>query len=370
MLNTGAGGWRRLLAHQEIGLALVMAMLFVFTAARSRTAVEIVRDPATNTITDTVERNLYLKPSNLHQILRDSSYFAIMAVGATLVLVCGGVDLSIGAIFALSAVVAAKFMSAYTYTGQVPISAAQELEWIANGTLPSAGGRIALGVLAGLATGALCGCINGLLITGLKSPPFLITLGTMMVYRGIAFILTDGQTVSSLPAEFVQGFGQQTLPFGFNIHVPVTILVGIAGVLFLSYSVPGRMALAVGGNEEAARTAGLPVNRIKILVYTLAGMLGGLTGLLYIGFLGSIQSGDGNGYELTVIAAVVIGGASLSGGRGTALGAILGALFLQQITNAFIILRIDQNWELIVKGMVIVTAAALNRLRERALGSA
>jgi ribose/xylose/arabinose/galactoside ABC-type transport system permease subunit len=369
MLSSGTpSGWRRLLAHHEIGLALVMAALFAFTAARSRTVPEIVRDPATGQISS-IERNLYLKPGNLHQVLRDASYFVIMAVGATLVLVCGGVDLSIGSIFALSAVMAAHFMSATTYTGKIPISVEQEMEWIASGQLPGEATRIAIGVVAGLATGAACGLVNGLLITALKSPPFLITLGTMQIFRCFAFLLTGGANVSALPHAFVQGFGQQTLPLGFNIHVPVMLAVVGAGVLFLSYSVPGRMALAVGGSEEAARTAGLPVQRVKILVYTIAGLLGGLAGLLYLSYLGSIQSGDGRGYELTVIAAVVIGGASLTGGRGTALGAMLGALFLLQISNALFVLQIDQNFELLVNGLVIVTAAALNRLRERALGA-
>lgn len=360
--------WRRLLAHQEIGLALVMVALFVVTAARSRTMNEAVRDPSTGQIS-MIERNLYLKSGNLHQILRESSYYTIMAVGATLVLVCGGVDLSIGAIFGLSAVVAGYFMSAKTYTGQMPTSLDQELQWIASGQLPSEASRIAKGTIAGLGTGALCGLVNGLLITSLKSPPFLITLGTMQIFRCFAFLITGGATISALPSSFVQGFGQQLLPFGFNIHIPLMLTVVAFGVVFLSYSVPGRMALAVGGNEDAARTAGLPVQGVKVLVYTLAGLLGGLAGVLYISYSGAIQSGDGRGYELTVIAAVVIGGASLSGGRGTALGAMLGALFLQQISNALFILNIDQNYELLVIGLVIVAAAGLNRLRERALGS-
>lgn len=359
--------WRRLLAHQEIGLALIMVALFAFTALRSRTVSEPVRDPQTGKL-EFVERNLYLKPGNLHQILRESSYFAIMAVGATLVLVCGGVDLSIGSIFGLSAVTAGYFMSATTYTGQMPISLEQEMEWIASGRLPSEGQRILKGILAGLGTGAFCGLVNGLLITSLKSPPFLITLGTMQIFRCFAFLITDGSTISALPPSFVKGFGQQQLPLDFNIHVPITLVIVAMGVLFLSYSVPGRMALAIGGNEEAARTAGLPVQRVKILVYVLAGLLGGLAGLLYISFSGAIQSGDGRGYELTVIAAVVIGGASLTGGRGTALGALLGAIFLQQISNALFILNINQNYELLVIGLVIVAAAGLNRLRERALG--
>ena len=182
--------WRRLVAYPEIGLALVMVLIFAVSAVRSRT----VTMPGINGA-PAIERNVFLNPNNLHLITREASYFAIMAVGATLVIVCGGVDLSIGSIFCLSAVVAAYFMSAKTYTGRIPISDTQELEWIASGELPSAAMRIAKGVSAGLLTGAVCGLINGLLITGLKSPPFLITLGTMQIFRFGAFRITHGAAI-------------------------------------------------------------------------------------------------------------------------------------------------------------------------------
>ena len=348
--------FKRLLAYPEIGLGIIMVLMFVGTAAFSRSAAFGGA---------TAERNLFLNPDNLHQIVREASYFVIMAVGATLVLVSGGVDLSIGSIYCLSAVVAAYFMSAATYTGQIPAFREQELQWIAEGKLPGAATRIVYGLIAGLATGTICGLINGLLITWLKSPPFLITLGTMLIFRCFAFLITHGRTIFALPPSFVQDFGKAYIFFGLNVHVAFVLAAMLFGWVFLSYSVPGRMALAVGGNEEAARTAGLPVQRVKILVYTLAGMLGGLAGLLFIAYNGAVQSGDGQGYELTVIAATVIGGASLTGGRGTAFGAVLGALFLKQISNALTNLQIDQNYENLVIGMVIIAAAGLNRVRER-----
>ncbi len=351
---------KRLLAYPEIGLGIVMVLMFIGTAAFSRNAAFGGA---------TAERNLFLNPDNLHQIVREASYFVIMAVGATLVLVSGGVDLSIGSIYCLSAIVAAYFMSATTYAGQAPRFPEDELRWIAEGKLPSASARIFYGTIAGLATGTICGVLNGLLITWLKSPPFLITLGTMLIFRCIAFLITKGTTLTSLPAAYVQDFGQKSLPAGLNVHVPIMLAIVALGLIFLSYSVPGRMALAVGGNEEAARTAGLPVQRVKILVYAIAGMLGGVAGLLYIAYRGAISSNDGTGYELNVIAAAVVGGASLSGGRGTAVGALLGALFLQQIGNALFNLQINQNYEKLVIGLVIVAAAGINRLRERALGS-
>ena len=352
---------RRLIAYPEIGLALFMVLIFTISAVRSRTVEEPGRPG--------VQVNLFLKPNNLHQIARDSSYIAIMAVGATLVMVCGGVDLSIGSIFCLSAIVAAHFISATTYTGRLPVSAEQELEWIAKGEMPSAAVRIVEGVAAGLATGTLCGLINGLLITSLKSPPFLITLGTMQIFRFLAYRITLGKSVGSLPDCFVNGFGKAVLPGGFNVHVPLMISVVGFGWLFLSHSVPGRMAMALGGNEEAARTAGLPVQKVKVAIYAIAGSLGGLAGVLSLAYSGAIQSGEGTGVELTVIAAAVLGGASLTGGRGTAIGALLGALFLLLINNSLIILKIDQDYQLLVIGLVIVTAAASNRLRERMLGA-
>ena len=363
--------WRQLLAWPELGVALVVILMFSGAAALSRRVQEPILDPATGMVSRdasgekiTTERNVFLNPSNLQQITREASYFAIMAVGATIVLVGGGVDLSIASIFTLSAIVAARIMSATTYSGAVPISAEQEAHWIAQGVLPSASTRIFQGTLAGIATGAACGALNGILVTALKSPPFLITLGTMLIYRAIAFLMTMAASVGSLPGEFVSDFGQATFG-GLNVHVPLTIAVVLLGWIYMSFSVPGRMTLAVGGNEEAARTAGLPVLRIKVLSYTIAGALGGVAALLYLASSGSIQSGDGRGWELTVIAAAVIGGASLSGGRGTAIGALLGALFLELLKNSLFTLQIPQNYEQLVIGIVIVSAAGFNRLRER-----
>ena len=339
-----------------------MVLMFAYTAMRSRTV--DMREPSTGKWV--ANQNLFLRADNLNQILRESSYFAIMAVGATLVLVGGGVDLSIGSIYCLSAVVAAYFMSDTTYNGQIPISRQQELDWIAKGEIPGVLIRVTKGLLAGLGTGVLCGAVNGVLITTLKSPPFLITLGTTWIFRCAAFLITGGHEISSLPPEFF-AFGQTEYAGRLTIHVPVMLAVVAFGWLYLRHSVPGRMSLAVGGNEEAARTAGLPVAWIKVLLYTIAGALGGLAGVLFIARSGAISSNDGRGYELNVIAAAVIGGASLTGGRGTAIGALLGALFLLQIRNALPILQIDQNYELLVIGMIIVAAAGANRLRERLL---
>ncbi|HYF48446.1 MAG TPA: hypothetical protein VEJ63_03520, partial [Planctomycetota bacterium] len=229
------GAWRQFLAWPELSVALVVLIMFIGSAAMSRRVQEPLIDPATGmAMRDaggeriTVERNVFLNRSNLQQIAREASYFAIMAVGATLVLVCGGVDLSIASIFVLSAVVAARIMSATTYTGAVPAFPEQEAQWIAEGKLPSPGMRIVLGSLAGIATGAACGLVNGLLITWLKSPPFLITLGTMLIFRAIAFLMTMAESIGSLPREFVADFGQTTFA-GFNVHVPVTLAIVALG---------------------------------------------------------------------------------------------------------------------------------------------
>jgi len=340
-----SSAWRRILAYPEIGLAMIMLLMFIGTALNSRTIPIDVNGVE-------VQQNVFTQPDNLHQILREGSYFVIMAVGATLVLVCGGVDLSIGSIYCLSAVVGAYLMSEAPFKGR---------------ELPAESIRILLGAAAALTCGAVCGTLNGVLITILKTPPFLVTLGTMLIFRCFAFLITGGRAVAGLPESYLS-LGQYQLPGGFNIHVLFMLLIVALGWVFLTYSVPGRMALAVGGNEEAARTAGIPVQRVKIAVYAIAGTLGGLAGLLYIAHRGAITSNDGTGFELIVIAATVIGGASITGGRGSAIGAMLGAMFLQQINNAIVILQSNQNYEKLVVGIVIIAAAGIDRLRERVLG--
>jgi ribose/xylose/arabinose/galactoside ABC-type transport system permease subunit len=303
----------------------------------------MVRDPHVNR---------FLNKRNLAIVLTSASFFAIMAVGMTAVIVLGGIDLSVGAIYALAAVLGAAIMQKMQAGGDVSTLTA-----------------LIVGVGVCCITGAICGLINGSASVWLGVHPFIITLGGMGVYRGLAFVTTDGQSISDLPA----GFGNfMRLNFlGIDI-VPtiVMIAVGLFGAWLFTRTVLGRRIFATGGNEIAAKYAGVPVGVTKIKVFVLVGLLSGLSAAVALGLYGSASSADGTGYELEVIAAAVIGGASLSGGRGTAVGAILGAIVIQLINNGFVVLEIDPQYKQIVIGLAIVVAVVIDQLKNKVTAGA
>jgi ribose transport system permease protein len=292
------------------------------------------------------EVNKFLNAKTLTQLAKDTSFIAIMAVGATIVIISGGIDLSVGAIYALAGVLGALFFNRYGPDSSHPNDAA----WV-----------IAAGMLICIASGALCGIVNGGLLVALRVHPFIITLGTMTIFRGIAFVITNGQSVGSFPAGFRDIIRWE--PSGLSV-VPliVMILIAILGGIFLRRLAAGRRVYAVGGNELASRYSGIRVERVKFGVFLIAGLAAGISALLAIGYYGGATSGDGRGYELNVIAAAVVGGASLSGGKGSALGALLGALIIQMITTGIIILGIDQNYSDIIIGSVVIVAVVLDQV--------
>ena len=372
--------------------------------------------------------NKFLDAENLVLLVKDASFIAIMAVGMTAVIVMGGIDLSVGSIYALSALIGGLFLR-YNWSNGPPnlaIGGHSAMPWVligaallmglgargalqAGATRPSkawsfqAGGfaltaaacaavlwtmgaeiiavrdgpgggegaslamSLFVGVGACCLTGAACGLINGSLIVGLNVHPFIITLGTMAVLRGVAFVLTQGLPVSGFPESFTSGFFKAQIWGVYPVPVMVMIAVAAAGAFVLRRAVLGRRTYAIGGNETAARYAGVPVGRTKIIMYTVMGMLAGLSAAVYLGYLGAASSDAGQGYELSVIAAAVIGGASLSGGRGSAVGAVLGAILIQLINNAMIILDIDTNYTNIVMGAAIVVAVVLDQTKSRLL---
>ena len=292
-----------------------------------------------------VEKNTFLNARNLSQLAKDTSFIAIMAVGATMIIISGGIDLSVGAIYALASVAGALVLQKFGPEGQ------------AAGRF----GGVALGIFACVGTATLCGLINGGMIVALKVHPFIITLGTMAIYRGIAFVLTNGQSIGGFPESF-RSIIQWEAGDGLSIVPLLTmVLVAVAGTVFLSRLAAGRRVYAIGGNELASTFSGIRVGRVKLGVFIISGLVAGISALLSIGYYGAATSGDGQGYELNVIAAAVIGGASLSGGKGTALGAVLGALIIQMISSGIVILRIDQNYSQIIIGSVIVVAATIDR---------
>lgn len=329
---------------QETGLLGVILVLGLFLTLRAGTAT--FYDPQTG---EPREVNLFLNAQNLDKLAKNTSFFAIMAVGATLVIIVGGIDLSVGAIYALAAVAGAKLLNYFGPQGP--------------GAGASAAFVLPMACLVCAGVGAVCGLLNGLLTVALRLHPFIITLGTMAVLRGIAFVWTQGQSIGFFPEAFTDGFIRRQLGDGLY-PVPMTVMLAVTIVawIYLKYTVGGRLVFAVGGNETAARYSGVHVGRVKVLVFTLCGMAAGVAATIKLGYYGSGSSVDGNGYELKVIAAAVVGGASLTGGRGTALGALLGALLIEMIDSGIVTLNWDQNYAQIIMGAAIVVAAVLDRV--------
>jgi ribose/xylose/arabinose/galactoside ABC-type transport system permease subunit len=284
--------------------------------------------------------NKFFNARTIVQIAKDTSFFAIMAVGMTVVIITGGIDLSVGAIYALASVSGALVFSPYGPSG--------------------GGGATVLGILVTIGVGTLLGFLNGAMITAFKVHPFIITLGTMAIYRGIAFVQTNGQSIGGFPEAF-RAFVRQEYNGLSLVPLIVMIIVVIVGGIFLSQFATGRKVYAVGGNEIASRYSGIRVGRIKLLAYSISGLVAGIAAVLSLGYYGAGSSGDGQGYELNVIAATVVGGASLVGGKGTALGALLGAIILQMISNGLVILNIPQNYSQIVIGVVVIAAVLLDQ---------
>ncbi len=307
------------------------------------------------------EINKFFNVENLVLQLVYASFIAVMAVGMTAVIVMGGIDLSVGSTYAIAALAGAIALHALQASAlHVPYS----------GDVTSAGGAglpasltICLIVCCGV--GALCGAANGAMIVGLRVHPFIISLGTMAALRGLVAIPTKAQSVGNFPESLTQGFFKFNLAGTNPVPPLIMIVTAIGGALVLARTVLGRRVYAIGGNEVAAGYAGIPVGGVKIMVYTIMGTLAGLSAAMYLGYFGAAETAAGSGYELKVIAATVIGGASLSGGRGTAMGAVLGAILVQLIENGMLILNIDQNYNQIVMGAAIIAAVVLDQLKSR-----
>ncbi len=294
-----------------------------------------------------ITKNKFLNAQNLAQVAKDTSFIAIMAVGGTFVIISGGIDLSVAAIYALASVLGALVLQHYGPDGSSPTTS----PWLG----------VTLGIFVCLGSATICGLLNGGMIVALRVHPFIITLGTMTIFRGIAFVITNGQSVGSFPQAFRDlirweiGDGLSLVPLA------VMVLVAIVGGTYLKRLAAGRRIYAIGGNELASAYSGISVNRVKLSVFIYSGLTAGIAATLSIGYYGAATSGDGQGYELNVIAASVVGGASLSGGKGSALGAILGALVIQLISTGIVILEINQNYSQIIIGAVVILAVVLDQ---------
>jgi ribose/xylose/arabinose/galactoside ABC-type transport system permease subunit len=294
--------------------------------------------------------NRFLNADNLVQMASDSSFFAVMAVGITMVIVTGGIDLSVGSIYALCGVSTALVIR------DIPAFQA------ANPSLLqfAGAGAICLGV------GLVCGVLNGVLVSRLKVHPFIITLGTMWVYRGIAFVATKGNSIN-YPLGLTQVF-KATLGLEkgqYPVPAILMVLVTILGGIYLAKTVSGRNIYALGGSEAASRYSGLNIGRIQVGVFALSGLLAGVASFAGCSFYGAASCADAQGYELFVIASAVVGGASLIGGKGTALGAMLGAILIVLIRQGIRTLHLDQNYESIIIGCAVVVAVVLDQASAR-----
>ena len=327
----------RLLGSQETGLVIVVLLV---TIALTLFAGEHL-DRRTGEMV-----NNFWNSNTLIQTATDASFFAIMAIGATIVIISGGIDLSVGSIYALAGVTMALVLRA----------------------LGPMGGAATTGVgfVTALGVGLLCGLLNGALVVGLRVHPFIITLGTMWVLRGLAFVGTKAMSI--LVPQALTGFTKASLGFGAGLYpVPMLFMLAVTviGAVYLRNTVMGRHIFAFGGNLEASRFAGLSLRRIQIGVFAVSGLTAGLAAFLGASFYGSASSGDAQGYELYVIASAVVGGASLIGGKGSAIGATLGALLIVLIRQSIRTLHFDQNYEWIVIGCAIIIAVVVDQWSTR-----
>ena len=292
--------------------------------------------------------NVFLTAPNLMLILHQISINGILAIGMTFVIISAGIDLSVGSVLAFAGMVAASF--ATSSLGVTPWS----------GTYV-----IVVPVAAALLAGAACGALNGWLIARFRIQAFVATLGMLLAARGFTMALADGNPISSL-SPTLRWFGTGEV-LGV-VPVPVMLFLAVFAVswVILNKSIFGRYVYAVGGNEKSARTSGIKTAQVKILVYTLAGFLAGLAGIILTAKTGSAQTNAGSSYELDAIAAAVIGGASLTGGVGRLSGTLFGALIMGVMNNGLDILGVQSFYQLIIKGALIVTAVIIDPSRKQA----
>ncbi|MEY4818349.1 MAG: Ribose transport system permease protein RbsC [Verrucomicrobiota bacterium] len=287
---------------------------------------------ALSLLTDT-----FLSVANFTNVARQISINGILAVGVTFVLLTGGVDLSLGSVVALSGVACATFAHPGDHSVFVPIA-------------------------VGLLTGAACGLVNGTLVTLGGVAPFIVTLGMMTIARGLALIFSGGRPVADMSNELTALAGDL-----FGIPIPMLCFAGVAAAawFFLSNFRLGRHIYAVGGNENAARAAGVPVEQVKLFAYGLCGLLAGLAGVVLAARITTGQPNAGQAYELDAIAAVVIGGTSLAGGVGTITGTLLGVLLIGVINNGLDLQGVSSYYQAVIKGVIIVGAVWLDRRQAR-----
>jgi len=324
---------RKLVASPQAGLVLVILLLGTTLTLFAGTHVDRSTGRPVNN---------FLNSHTLIQTATDASFFAIMAVGATIVIISSGIDLSVGSVYALAGVGMAMALRALGPLG--------------------AGAAVAIGLSVCLGVGLGCGLVNGLMVVGLRVHPFIITLGTMWILRGVAFVASKAESIL-VPAALT-GVAKAPLGLGEALYpVPMLtmLMVTALGAVYLTRTVMGRHVFAFGGNAEASRYSGLRLGRIQVGVFVISGLTAGIAAFLGASFYGSASCGDATGYELYVIASAVVGGASLTGGKGSAVNAMLGAVLIVLIRQSIRTLRFDQNYEWIIIGCAIIAAVVVDQ---------
>jgi ribose/xylose/arabinose/galactoside ABC-type transport system permease subunit len=281
----------------------------------------------------------FLSERNIRAILQVVSFVGIIAIGQTMLLVCGEFDLSVGSVAGLSAVVSAKLMTAVALP--VPVA-----------------------ILGGLATGAVIGLINGLVVVRFRIPAFIQTLGMLFIGQGLIQVVTNGAPVYPLPAA-VSDVGMQTLVFGLGWSFVFFLVAAVLADFVLRRTVLGRNMYATGGNPEVARLVGIDTDLYKTGAFVAIGMLAAIAGMFVMADLASGTTSIGSGWELTVIAGVVVGGVSLFGGAGTMAGGIIGVLLLQVVSSGLVVIGVSSNWQQIAVGIIMVLAVGLDIARRR-----
>ena len=285
----------------------------------------------------TIASPYFLTVGNLSAVIRQTAVIIIMAVGMTVVMVSGGIDLSVGSMVGLTGVCGTMLIAAHFPT------------WLA--------------VLGAIVVGALCGLFNGAAVVVLRIPPFIATLGTLGAFRGLVLLITGGIPIADIPHDF------GSLANGYILRIPAPLFfvlgVGFLVYLILKYTRLGRYSYAIGSNMEAARCAGIRIGLYTILIYALNGALTGLSGMIESARLVTGQPTAGTGYELNVIAAVVIGGGSLNGGQGTVIGTIIGAMIMGLLNNGCNLLGISPFMQQIIIGSVIILAVSFDEYQRR-----
>lgn len=318
---SNSGQLRRFMAREESSLLLFLIVVIL--------------------VIGLLEPNFF-KLTNGVNVIRQVSILAICAFGMTFAIVSAGLDLSVGAVLALSGVVASM---------------------VARDLGPTLGP--AIGILAGLAIGVIVGLINGTIIARFNITPLITTLGTMTIVRGSAYILTGGVSLYGVPSEF-QWLGRGYLiPNILPIPVVVMILVFIVAYILLNRTIFGRYVYSIGGNEEVARLSGIDVRANKLLIYSIVSFTAALSGVILASRLGAGQAAAGTGFELDVITAVVLGGVSISGGEGRLEGTLIGVLIIGVLANGLILLDVQPYYQLVVKGLALLFAVGLDRMRKQ-----